>query len=150
MNTIDVLLASLDEAYERKAWHGTNLRGSLRGLAIEQLVWRPEEGRNNIWELTLHIAYWTYAVRRRLTGEKRGSFPLEGSNFFASPERPTEDEWKSVLALLDGEQKKLREVVAAMSPADLRDAKKVRLVYGVTAHHLYHTGQIQLLKRLQK
>lgn len=31
-------------------------------------------------------AYWKYAVWRRLTGSKRGSFALEGSNWFPRPE----------------------------------------------------------------
>jgi hypothetical protein len=94
---VDVLLANLDDAYERKAWHGPNLRGALRGVTVPQLVWRPAEGRNSIWELAMHAAYWKYAVRRRLTGEKRGSFPLKGSNFFPQPESPSRDEMISVL-----------------------------------------------------
>jgi len=28
---IQGLLHTLDEAYNRKAWHGTNLRGAIRG-----------------------------------------------------------------------------------------------------------------------
>ena len=150
MKIIDVLLANLDEAYERKAWHGTNLRGALRGLTIPQLTWRPEEGRNSIWELAGHAAYWKYAVRRRLTGEKRGSFPLKGSNFFPQPERANEEGWREVLAVLDGAHRSLREAVANLPAAALADPKKVRTIYGVAAHDLYHTGQIQLLKRLQR
>jgi hypothetical protein len=80
-------LAALDEAFDRKAWHGTNLRGSVRGLDARDAAWRPGRGRHNIWELVVHAAYWKYTVRRRLTGEKRGSFPLPGSNWFTRPER---------------------------------------------------------------
>jgi hypothetical protein len=29
------LLRLIDQAYDRKSWHGTNLRGSLRGLSAE-------------------------------------------------------------------------------------------------------------------
>jgi hypothetical protein len=32
-NCIDQLLQIIDQAYDRKSWHGTNLRGSLRGLS---------------------------------------------------------------------------------------------------------------------
>lgn len=35
-----------------------------------------------------------------------------------------------------------------MTDADLGDPKKLRLVYGVAAHDVYHTGQIQVVKRL--
>src|SRR5688572_21914148 len=51
------LLASIDEAYEKKAWHGPNLRGTLRGVTADEASWRPGEGRHNIWELTVHAAY---------------------------------------------------------------------------------------------
>ncbi|HUP47100.1 MAG TPA: DinB family protein, partial [Thermoanaerobaculia bacterium] len=75
---LDIILAALDEAYERKSWHGTNLRGSLRGMTPQEAVWRPAPGRHNAWELAVHAAYWKYAVRRRLRGDKRGTFPLKG------------------------------------------------------------------------
>ena len=35
------VIAILDAAYDRKSWHGTNLRGSIRGLRMEQAAWRP-------------------------------------------------------------------------------------------------------------
>src|SRR6188508_3634463 len=76
------LLAIVDQAYDHRSWHGTNLRGSIRGLSPADAAWRPAPGRHNIWELIVHCAYWKYTVTRRLTGAKRGSFPYEGSNFF--------------------------------------------------------------------
>ena len=91
---IEMVLAALDEAYEKKSWHGTNLRGALRRVSAEEALWRPAVGRLNIWELAVHAAYWKYAVRRRLRGDKRGSFPLKGSNFFPSPSRADEGEWR--------------------------------------------------------
>ena len=147
---IDLLLANLDEAYERRGWHGTNLRGALRGLSAEDVVWRPGKGRHNIWELTLHAAYWKYAVRRKLTGAKRGSFPAKGSNWFASPAKADDAAWREIVALLDREHRALREAVAALDEAVLRDPKKLRIVRGAAAHDLYHTGQIQLVKRLRR
>jgi uncharacterized damage-inducible protein DinB len=154
MNEIRLLLAMLDEAFERSAWHGPNLRGSLRGVTARQAAWRPAPGRHSIWELAVHAAYWKYAVRRRLTGESRGSFPHKGSNWFESPAAPTERAWRADLALLGGEHARLRSAVARLSPSDLpKKAGGSRrtvatLVYGVASHDVYHTGQISLLKRL--
>jgi hypothetical protein len=158
MGEIELLLANLDQAYGARAWHGTNLRGSLRGLALEVVTFRPQPGRHNVWGLAVHCAYWKYAVRRRLTGEKRGSFPLAGSNFFPRPgvddAGATESAWKLDLKLLDETHAALRAVVAALSPRKLGGKPKgsrftVRdTVLGIAAHDLYHAGQIQLLKRM--
>ena len=155
--TRDVLLRMLDEAYDHRSWHGSNLRGSIRGLTPGAAAWRPEPGRHNIWELVVHAAYWKYAVRRRLLGEKRGSFPLEGSNWWTRPVKgvPADAQWRRDLRLLAEMHKALRDTVAALpqnrwarraprSPFD-----NLSLVTGIAAHDLYHAGQIQLLKRLR-
>ncbi len=145
------LLRSIDEAYDRHSWHGTNLRGSLRGLDARRAAWRPARGRHNVWEIVLHAAYWKYVVRRRLTREKRGSFSLRGSNWFSSPARPTEAAWKDALALLATEHRRLRPVIAGLASAGLGPGSRQgseRLARGIAAHDLYHAGQIQLLKRL--
>lgn len=145
---LGMLLANLDHAYDRRGWHGTNLRGSLRGVTTEEALRRPGKGRHNVWELTAHAAYWKYAARNRLQGGKRGGFPLKGSNWFASPARTDADGWRALVKMLDEEHRLLRAAIASLSDADLRDAKKVRMVYGVAAHDVYHTGQIQIVKRL--
>ncbi|HEX6096015.1 MAG TPA: DinB family protein [Thermoanaerobaculia bacterium] len=145
---LELLLANLDAAYDRRGWHGTNLRGALRGVNAERALRRPGKGRHNVWELTVHAAYWKYAARTRLLNGKRRSFPMKGSNWFPSPARPDEDAWRALIRLLDQEHRLLREAIASLSDADLRDPKKLRMVYGVAAHDVYHTGQIQVVKRL--
>lgn len=162
------LLASIDEAYNRRSWHGTNLRGSIRGLDLETAARRPKAGRHNIWELVVHAAYWKYDIRRRLTGEKPGSFALEGSNFWTRPDVDLEGEypegegfsprlertWKRDIALLDAEHKRLRAAIEAFSKsrwthkAPGKPFTFAGLVRGVAAHDLYHAGQIQVLKAL--
>ena len=156
--SLAVALAALDEAFDKKAWHGPNLRGATRRLEARAAAWRPAPGRHNAWELVVHAASWKYAVRRRLTGEKRGSFPLEGSNWFPRPlpeqRRDLERAWRADLALLMDEHRQLRAVVAALPPgalARLSPGTKHtlgRLVFGAALHDVYHAGQVQLLKRL--
>ena len=151
------LIALLDNAYRRPSWHGTNLRGSIRGLSLDAISWRPAPGAHNIWEIALHAAYWKYVVRRRLTGAKRGAFPLEGSNFFTRPAVGVSSmlDWKADLALLDRMHDELRQTVSAMTAAQLKrllasGRPASWMVEGAAAHDLYHAGQIQLLKRLQR
>lgn len=149
------LLASLDQAYNRRSWHGTNLRGSIRGISVEGAEWRPGRGRHNVWELIVHAAYWKYAVWRRLTGTKRGSFPLAGSNWFTRPEERTEQALRHDIALLDRTHADLRAAVATfpddrlMTHAPGSQFTYAALITGAAAHDLYHAGQIQLLKRLR-
>jgi hypothetical protein len=147
-----LLLDLLAEAFERKSWHGTNLRGSFRGMTAAEAAWRAGEGRPNAWELALHTAYWKYVVRRKLTGEKRGSFPLAGSNWFRRPlGEPGEAEWRSDLGLLAAEHRALAAAVAERLPglSGAARAKALHLVRGVAAHDLYHAGQVQVLKKLR-
>ena len=148
------LLFLIDTAYNRVSWHGTNLRGSIRGVSLRQAAWRPDRRRHNIWELVVHAAYWKYVAWRRLTSATRGSFPLEGSNWFASPQQATLRAWRADVALLEQMHRTLRAAVADLTLRDL-DRKpatgkltKRALVTGVAAHDFYHAGQIQLLKRL--
>ena len=151
---IPQLLFLIDTAYDRVSWHGANLRGSLRGVTPAQAAWRPAANRHNVWELVVHAAYWKYVAWRRLTGAKRGSFALEGSNWLLRPQQVSVKAWITDLRLLDDRHRTLRAVVAALRPADLARKPKgskvsnLALVTGIAAHDLYHAGQIQLLKRL--
>ena len=151
---ISLLLRMIDEAFEEKAWHGPNLCGSIRGLDAQKAAWRPGPDRHNIWEIVVHTAYWKYAVRRRILGGKRGSFPLKGSNWFVRPTAVTETAWKADVTLLQDMHQKMRAAVAGFSPKDLQKIPRgskvtnAAIIYGIALHDVYHAGQIQLLKRL--
>jgi hypothetical protein len=154
---IELLLTMIDQSFDHKSWHGTNLRGSIRGLTAEQAAWRPSLGRHNIWEIVVHAAYWKYVVRRRLRSESRGSFPIKGSNWFERPgrDRPGDAAWKSDVALLNEMHIEMRAAVVDLSPSEIHHTpsgskvSNLALITGNAAHDLYHAGQIQLLKRLE-
>jgi hypothetical protein len=151
MSQNTVILTILEEGYAKKAWHGPNLRQAIKGVTAEQAAWRPAPERHNIWEETLHAAYWKYAARRHLLGEKRGSFVLKGSNFFARPEegKVMEAAWRADRAILENEHRMLMEAVRKALKSN--SAKKhLRTLYGVAFHDVYHAGQIRLLRRLQE
>ncbi len=141
----------IEEAFQRKTWHGPNLLQSVRGVSSRQAAWRPQPGRHNIWEEVLHAAYWKYVVRRRIEGGKRGSFVLKGSNFFPRPEkgRFTQAAWEADKALLVREH---RALVATIAKATRQGklTRFIRLIFGVAFHDVYHAGQIRLLRRLQE
>jgi hypothetical protein len=151
-----ILVRLIDEAYDKKAWHGPNLRGSIRGLSAEQAVWRPRPGRHCIAEQVLHAAYWKYTVRRRLRGDARGSFAIKGSNWFPVPATLPPAEWKAHVALLESEHRLLRQTIEAFPADRLHEVSPggkvshLATIMGIAAHDVYHAGQIQLLKRLEQ
>ncbi len=149
---IESLLLLLHQGWGPRAWHGTALKGAVRGVSARQALWRPGPGRHNIRELVLHMAYWKYAVIRRLTGETRGGFPRDGSNWIEVAD-PSDRGWKSDIALLHAEHDRLVRTVRAF-PVRRLDAKDglqwtcAEQIAGAAAHDLYHTGQLQLIKKL--
>jgi hypothetical protein len=141
----------VEQAYSKKSWHGPNLRQAIKGVTAEQAAWRPAPGAHNIWELTLHAAYWKYVLRRKIEGGKRGSFALKGSNFFSRPEegKASEAAWRADRELLEKEHRALagavREVAKTPRARRFRDG-----IIGVAFHDIYHAGQIRLLRRLME
>lgn len=152
---IRLLVEQLDHAFGGRSWHGTTLTGALRGVTPARALWRPRRNRHSIWELALHAAYWKYVVRCRMTGTRPPEgFPRAPSNWPAAPARPDARQWRADLRLLKQMHAELRAAVAALPPRRLRARSPAgtwsyaELIYGVAAHDLYHTGQIQLIKRL--
>lgn len=150
------LLAALQPPAGKGLWHGgASVLGSLRGVSPEEAAWKPGPDRHSIWELALHIAYWKYAVRRKISGERRGGFRRRPSNWPAVPTPADESAWTNDRALLRDEHERLIQAIEALDPARL-DRKPAGggkwrhfdLILGVVLHDTYHTGQIQMLKRL--
>ena len=153
-------IALLTEAIQprpgRQGWHGGPTPvGAVRGVTAEMARWKPGPKRKSIWVLTLHIAYWKYAVRRLLEGSPRGAFSRPPSNWPAPPERADELGWAADVALLRAEHEQLARAASRVSPRWLnrRPPSSKRwtygeLIVGIAMHDAYHTGQIQLLKRL--
>ena len=153
---MDLLLWNLQPAPGRKNWHGgPSPVGALRGVEAEQAAWRPTPRRNSVWELALHIAYWKYAVRRHLAAGDQPRFPRSPANFPRVPDPADELAWASDVALLRSEHDRLVEAVrtfparrlGAVPPGGKRWTYG-EIMLGIAAHDAYHTGQIQLLKRL--
>lgn len=148
----DLLLKMLEQAYGQRTWHGANLKYSLRGLTLEQALWRPAAGRHNIWEYMLHCAYWKFVAMRRLEGVE-AQFPQPFEDFPAVNSGSTA-EWKKDLAFLGKCHKELLATVSGLDEQRLEQPAGrwtvQELVFGVANHDIYHAGQIQLLRRLQE
>ena len=155
---IRLLLQVLEQAFTAKGWQGATLSQAVRGLTPRQALWRPRPGRHNIWELVLHTAYWKHVVRQRVLGTARESapFPRSPRNYPGLPARCDRGAWRADVALLKHEHELLLGVVRRLPPGRLgaRVGKSrwavAEQIHGIAAHDLYHTGQIRLLRVLQR
>jgi DinB superfamily len=140
----------IGEGYDRRAWHGPNLRSALRGVRAEEARWRPGPRRHSIWEIALHCAYWKHRVTVRVTGE-RTKFGRCGSNWPGLPSDPDEASWRADLALLGSVQVDLLAAcdrAVAARPASGTGRSPVDQLVGIAFHDVYHAGQIRLIRRL--
>lgn len=152
---ISLLVGLVDSNFAGRGWQGATLLGSLRGVSATEATYRPANSLHCIWNYILHAAYWKYAVHRRL-GSGAPDFPRAPANWPALPE-PTLRNLRRDVALLKEQHERLRDTVAAFPPSRLdrvpegaRRWTAAQLIYGVAAHDAYHTGQVQMLKRLAR
>jgi uncharacterized damage-inducible protein DinB len=158
MALVSLLIQAIQPLPGRAGWHGGPTPiGALRGVGAEEAWWRPAPRRKSIWALALHVAYWKYAVRRLLAGGERGAFPRKPSNWPLPPDSPEDARWVEDVALLKAEHTRLVEAAAEVEPERLgrRPPSSRRwtygdLIVGIALHDSYHTGQIQLVKRLYR
>ena len=141
-----------------KPWHGgPTVLGALRGVSAEVTSWRPYPDRHSIWGLALHVAYWNYAVERRLTGAPRGGFPRRPSNWPEPFAEGGTKSWAADKRLMRLQHESLLKVLASFDASLLDEVAGnegsttyADLVTGVVLHDTYHAGQIQMLKRLAR
>jgi uncharacterized damage-inducible protein DinB len=147
-------IANLREAMkiiqEGDAWHGPALRETLSDVTAEEASVRPVPGSHTIWELVLHIAAWQEVFLQRLLGQAAEE-PREGD--FPAVTTPREEEWKTALERLDGSHRRLLEYYAVLQNSSLeekvvgKDFSIAFMLHGIVRHHVYHAGQIGLLKK---
>lgn len=156
----DVRLVDVADIYDPppgvKLWHGgATLVGALRGVTYDAAAWVPAPGRNSIWVLVLHCAYWKYAILRRLDAEGVSRFPRSPADWPTLPSERTAASWEEDRRLLRNYHKLLADAVRAFDSGRLDDSSGGKgkysylgLLHGIVLHDTYHAGQIQLLKRL--
>jgi len=143
-----------DEAALQKAWHGTNFLGSLSNVKPAEALKRVSVNRHNIWELAVHSSYWKYRIIQRIKRDKEFKFPFKGTNWFKSPANLSTKEWKEIRNLARIMHVKLQETISGLKENELMRGNENskytnwQLIVGIAYHDVYHTGQIQLLKKL--
>jgi uncharacterized damage-inducible protein DinB len=157
MREVDRIVDQLRRAYSGDAWHGPSVRAALEGVNHRTVTARPVAAAHSIAEIVQHMTAWTREVTRRLrTGVARdpeiGDWPLR--------EVTNDADWNAIVAALDAANDELVETMATLDEAELggvigdaRDrplgsgVSRYVLLHGLVQHHVYHAGQISLLKK---
>lgn len=152
MAATDVILRHCDRVLTGDAWHGDAVWQILDAIPAATAGARPVSGGHTIWEIVAHMTFWEGVVTKRLHGERAGL--VEELNF---PEMPaiTQANWRKTLDEFRASNDAFREALRQLDPAKLEQlsAAGKRTYYeeahGIIEHHVYHAGQIALLKKAQ-
>lgn len=150
MSEIAQIIDELKTIHDGDAWHGPSLKETLTGVTPQQAAAHPVDDAHSIWELVHHITAWENVWRIRLEGQPITE-PEEGD--FPAVEEVSEQLWAQSMAELDAGHKRLIGVISELSDSVLEDTVvgteySIRfMLRGLLRHHVYHAGQVALLKK---
>jgi uncharacterized damage-inducible protein DinB len=139
-------------ALEGDAWHGPSVLEILEDVTAAQAAAHPIAGAHSIWELVLHLSTDYGLVLRRMGGNAR---PLTQSEGWPTVPEPSAENWSDSIRMLKQLNYELRQAILSFPSQRLDEPLLAEPPYtaytqfiGVTQHHLYHAGQMALLKKV--
>ena len=145
-------------AFEGEAWHGPSVLALLDGVTAQQAAAHPIQGAHSIWELTLHIAAWESACKRRLEGDPAQLTDEE--DWQAIPDTgddTSEAAWEQTKQQMINTHRELMEAIARLDESRLNEpiikdpnipfSSVYVTLHGGVQHDLYHAGQIAIVKK---
>ena len=154
MSEVDRIRNQFERAFDGEAWHGPSVLSLLDGVTAAQAAAHPIAGAHSIWELTLHIAAWEDACRRRLEGDPA---QLSDDENFPPIDDTSESAWAATKQKLIETHNRLLDTLATLDDSRLDhpiiDSSEIPFssvyvtLHGGVQHDLYHAGQIAILKK---
>ena len=154
MSEVQRIRNQFERAFDGEAWHGPSVLSLLDGVTAEQAAARPIPGAHSIWELTMHIAAWEDACRRRLEGDPA---QLTDDENFPPINDPSAAAWENTKRKLIDVHRRLLDTLATIDDSRLdqpiMDSSEIPFssayvtLHGGVQHSLYHAGQIAILKK---
>ncbi len=150
MSELPRILNHYDGVLNSDPWYGDSVWKILERIPAQAAAARPLPGTHTIWELVSHMTFWEGVVTKRLAGQRAGL--VEELNFPPMP-AATEQNWQKALDDFRASNHAFREALAKLDPSKLEQltAAGKRTYYdeahGIIEHHVYHLGQIAMLKK---
>jgi len=142
---VQKIINILKHTFEKDAWHGLSVKEALADIPSDAVHTRAGNS-HSIIELVAHMTAWRNYVTEKLKGND--TFEVSDEENF-----PNESNWESALANLNRSQEDLLHALEKTSDEKLQEIvpnKKYKfftMLHGIIHHDLYHTGQIQLIKK---
>jgi uncharacterized damage-inducible protein DinB len=150
MSEVAHIANELKEIHDGNAWHGLSLVEALDGITPEQAAATPLPNAHSIWEIVSHITGWENVFRLRLEGTPAIE-PEEGD--FPAVKQVSHEVWAETLAQLESAHEQLLNVIKGLPDSKLdemvagKDYSVRFLLHATVRHHVYHAGQIALLRK---
>ena len=149
MTEIEQLVDRYEQTMSVDAWYGDPIWKILQCIDAPCAAAELLPGTHTIWQLVMHMEFWERIAARRFAGP---IVPEEAGNFPATP-AVNDAEWEKTLGSFRISNREFRQAISQLdancldknTPGGQRSFR-YELV-GVLEHHIYHAGQIALLKK---
>ena len=147
---IQRIAEQLRRAVDGEAWHGPAVMQILAGVDAPTAAAHPIADGHSLWEILNHVTVWTRVVQRRLNGE---AVEPTGDDDWPPVSDTGDAAWQAAVAAFRAAQQDLLAKLKSMSNDELgmfAPGQKYSysfMLHGLVQHHLYHAGQMALLKK---
>jgi len=151
VNPLKAHLKDLDSFfYGGNGWQA-GLYQLVSDLNFEQAVWKPSNERNSIWKIIKHVIFWKFAILIDAKGKPLSVEERRAGDWRNIPEKPTEELWQNEIKELKDTHEEFKEFLKnfgmELFNTDNEDTNYFR---ENLCHDSYHSGQIGLLRVLQR
>jgi uncharacterized damage-inducible protein DinB len=160
MTLSEKLSAELENVLSGDPWYGSSVYAILEPITFETAFEKPPGAAHTIAEIVLHMLSWTEEVMDRLNG---ASAQLPSSGDWPDTGAPGEEKWQNYVNDLKLVNVNLLGIIQNFEAERWNEPFKdernrelgtgvsfEELVRGLIKHHIYHSGQIALLVRIQE
>jgi len=157
MSLSQQLKEELEKVLYGNPWYGTNVYDIIDNVSFEAAYEKPPGSVHNIAGIVLHMLSWTEEVMDRLNGLNA---QLPSSGDWPDPGTPDEQKWQNYVNDLKLVNVNLLNVIQHFPEEEWSDPMKdesnredapvsfEELVRGLIQHHIYHSGQVALLNKM--
>jgi len=149
MSELEQLIYEYDQIMIGEGWYGDPVWKILQDIDAQCAAAQPIARAHTISQLVMHMAFWEQVALRRFSGPETPD--LAGN--FPEPAVWDADEWQKTLEAFRESNREFRHGVSLLDASCLdqktpggQHSFRYELV-GVMQHHIYHAGQIALLKK---